>query len=206
MPFQIKAARPLAKVAAVEEYLSKKGQEAPAQEAARWLEVRLGELLGPPENHGPATLTRELRFIPAMDRARFRKLAAHRDLVAELVPTSRNRILKAIKQAEASDKPAAEPPHLRVVPDGAPDVFSAVVIDPRFRALFVVIDVTAVSATPSVVPTVDGWDPVSGGWFNLLTGAAITGTLTRVLRIGRGLTAAANLTVVRLPCRSGCGW
>ena len=61
--------------------------------------------------------------------------------------------------------------------------------------LIVVVDATAITATPSVVPTVDGYDPVSGKWFNLLTGAAITAISTRVLRIAPGLVAAANLTV-----------
>lgn len=64
------------------------------------------------------------------------------------------------------------------------------------KALVLVIDVTAIAATPSVVPTIDGFDSLSNQYFNLLTGAAITGTLTaRALRIGPGLTAAANLTV-----------
>jgi len=63
--------------------------------------------------------------------------------------------------------------------------------------LFIVIDVTAIAATPSVVPTIDGYDPLSGKWFNLLTGAALTAvTAARVLRVGRGLVAAANLTAV----------
>ena len=67
----------------------------------------------------------------------------------------------------------------------------------RYKALYVVIDVTAIAASPSVVPTIDGFDTESNQWFNLLTGAAITGTLTaRCLRIGPGLTAAANLTVL----------
>lgn len=125
----------MAKVSAIEEYLSRKGQEAPAQEAARWLEVRVGELLGPPPGHGPGRgkVAREQSLIPATDRVRFRKLAAHRDLVADLVPTSRNRILKAIKQAEAADKADVEPPHLRVVTDDDPEVFPAIVIDPPWR-------------------------------------------------------------------------
>jgi hypothetical protein len=55
----------LAKVSAIEEYLSRKGQEAPAQSAARWLEVRIGDLLGPPEVGRPKrNVTRELQIIP----------------------------------------------------------------------------------------------------------------------------------------------
>lgn len=61
------------------------------------------------------------------------------------------------------------------------------------QALFVVIDVTAVTATPSVVFTVSGVDRVSGKLFTLLASAAITGTGTTVLRVSPHLTASANL-------------
>ena len=68
----------------------------------------------------------------------------------------------------------------------------------RYKSLHLTIDVTAVTATPSVVCTVDALDPVSGKYYNLLTSAALTDAgapYTRVLKIGRGLTAAANLVV-----------
>ena len=58
----------------------------------------------------------------------------------------------------------------------------------------IIIEVTAIAATPSVVPTIDGFDPLSGVFYNILTGAAITGTGTTVLRIHPELAAAANLT------------
>jgi hypothetical protein len=57
----------------------------------------------------------------------------------------------------------------------------------------VVIDCTAAAATPSVVFTVSGVDRVSGKVYTLLASAAVTATGTTVLRIGPGLTAAANL-------------
>lgn len=66
----------------------------------------------------------------------------------------------------------------------------------RYKSLHLTIDVTAVAATPSVVCTIDALDPVSGKYYNLLTSAALTDAgapYTRVLKIGRGLTAAANL-------------
>jgi hypothetical protein len=67
----------------------------------------------------------------------------------------------------------------------------------RAKALYVVVDATASSDTPSVVPTIDGHDSLSDKWFNLLTGAAITGVVAaRCLRVGPGLTAAANLTAL----------
>jgi hypothetical protein len=62
--------------------------------------------------------------------------------------------------------------------------------------LVIVVDVTAKGTAPSVVLTVDGVDTASGQFWNLLTSAAIvavTGSTPLVLRIGRGLPAAANL-------------
>ena len=61
------------------------------------------------------------------------------------------------------------------------------------NGVHVVIDVTAVTATPSVVPTVQGKDPVSGKYYTLLVGAAITATGTTVLKVFPSATAVANL-------------
>ncbi len=60
-------------------------------------------------------------------------------------------------------------------------------------ALLLLIDVTAVGVTPTVVPTIDGIDTLSGKLFNLLTGAALTAVVTRALRVAPGLVVAANL-------------
>lgn len=60
------------------------------------------------------------------------------------------------------------------------------------RGVHIVIDVTAVTSTPVVTPTIDGFDPLSGKWYNLLTGAAITATGTTVLKVYPGITAVAN--------------
>ena len=62
------------------------------------------------------------------------------------------------------------------------------------RGVHIVIDVTAIAATPSVVFTVQGKDALSGKYYTLLASAAIVGTGTTVLRIFPGATAAANLT------------
>lgn len=56
----------------------------------------------------------------------------------------------------------------------------------------IVIDVTAASATPSVVCTVQGKDAQSSQYYTILASAAITGVSTTVLRVGPALTAAAN--------------
>lgn len=67
-------------------------------------------------------------------------------------------------------------------------------LPPGVRGLVVVIDVTAISLTPSVTVTVSGVDRLSGKVYTILASAAITATGTTVLRIGPGLTAAANAT------------
>ena len=58
----------------------------------------------------------------------------------------------------------------------------------RFR-----ISATASAATPSVVFKVQGKTP-AGAWEDLLTSVAVTGVSETVLTVGRGLTAAANVT------------
>lgn len=55
-----------------------------------------------------------------------------------------------------------------------------------------IIDVTAATATPSVVFTIQGVEPISGNVYTILASAAITGTGTTVLRVHPSLTAAAN--------------
>ena len=60
------------------------------------------------------------------------------------------------------------------------------------RGVKVVIDVTAASATPSVVFTIQGKDTVSAKYYTILASAAITGTGTTVLTVYPGLTASAN--------------
>jgi hypothetical protein len=62
-----------------------------------------------------------------------------------------------------------------------------------FRGLHLTIDATAAAATPSVVVTILGVDRISGKTYTILASAAITGTGTTVLKVGPGLTAAANL-------------
>jgi len=63
----------------------------------------------------------------------------------------------------------------------------------RGTGLILVIDATAASATPSVVFTIEGKDPVSNKYYTILASAAITGTGTTVLRVHPDLTAAPNV-------------
>lgn len=61
------------------------------------------------------------------------------------------------------------------------------------RGVIIVIDVTAASATPSVVFTIKGKSGLGSDYYTILASAAITGTGQTVLRVYPGLTAAANL-------------
>ena len=63
------------------------------------------------------------------------------------------------------------------------------------RGVVVILDVTASAATPSITLKVQGKDPVSEKYYDILESAAVTGTSTNVYRVYPGLTAAANLTV-----------
>jgi hypothetical protein len=64
---------------------------------------------------------------------------------------------------------------------------------PNTKRLIIVIDATAATATPSVVPKIQGYDPFADKYFDLLAGAAITGTGTTVLMIGPGITPSTNV-------------
>lgn len=56
-----------------------------------------------------------------------------------------------------------------------------------------IVNVTAISATPSVVFTIEGIDPATGTKYNILTSAAVTATGQTVLRVFPGATASTNL-------------
>jgi len=68
----------------------------------------------------------------------------------------------------------------------------AVGMEANEKAAHIIIDVTAIAATPSVVPTVEGWDSISESWYSILVGVAITATGTTVLKVGPGVGAVAN--------------
>jgi len=68
------------------------------------------------------------------------------------------------------------------------------------RGVRVYVNVTAVAATPSIVVTVEGKDPVSGVYTEILASAAITGTGMTVLAVYPGCAAVANAVAnVALP-------
>lgn len=63
------------------------------------------------------------------------------------------------------------------------------------EALYVTLDVSAVTLTPSLILTIDRLDVASGNWINVLTGAAVTTVSTNVYKVAPQLTAAANSIV-----------
>lgn len=65
----------------------------------------------------------------------------------------------------------------------------------RAKALYIVIDITAVTATPAVTVTVSGYDPVSGKTWTLLASTALATQGTTVLQIGPGIAADANKAI-----------
>jgi hypothetical protein len=82
----------------------------------------------------------------------------------------------------------------------------------RARALTVVIDVTAVTSTPSTTFTILGVDRISGKTWTILASAAIATVSTTVLRIAPGITATANVSandvvppIVRIVASHGNG-
>lgn len=62
----------------------------------------------------------------------------------------------------------------------------------RFKGCHVILDVTAVTATPSVTVDIEGYDYGSDSWYNLLTGVAVTATGTNIYKVHPDLTAVAN--------------
>lgn len=61
--------------------------------------------------------------------------------------------------------------------------------------LSVYISATAVTATPSIVVTIDGYDAGSATWYNILTSAAIATVSTKRMIVHPTVAAVANLSV-----------
>jgi DNA methylase len=92
---------------ALEKYVYDKGQRNEVRIAARWCEVRIGELLGPPEQTWPgknASLAGEV--LDHNERHKFRLLATNQHVVVESIAqgrTSRTEILRDIRRAHHAD-------------------------------------------------------------------------------------------------------
>lgn len=67
--------------------------------------------------------------------------------------------------------------------------------------LHLVIDVTVVPGVDTVTPKIEGYDAVSGKYYTLLTGAAISSAGTNIMKVGPGLSASAGVAAADfLPC------
>lgn len=108
------------RMAAIAEYLARQEHARSAQAAMRRIEVRLGELSGPAEHGGDRRsdqVSRERldRDLPRNDLYKFRKMAAHPDIVDQIIdesteqaPASRAKVLDAIRNLERAARDAAE--------------------------------------------------------------------------------------------------
>lgn len=63
----------------------------------------------------------------------------------------------------------------------------------NYRGASFIIDVTAITATPSVVFSIEGLDAVSGQFYTLLDSVAIVAVGTTVITVYPGLTPLANI-------------
>lgn len=64
----------------------------------------------------------------------------------------------------------------------------------NFGCLTVILDITAVPGGDTVTLTIDGKDPASLKYYNLLTGSAEAGSATKTYSVCPGITAAANVS------------
>lgn len=65
------------------------------------------------------------------------------------------------------------------------------VYSPRRGGHFIIVT-SAPGAAPAITPTIQGFDPILGVWYNILVGAAINTATTTVLRVFPGATNVAN--------------
>ena len=88
----------------------------------------------------------------------------------------------------------ANPRSYEVLPSAAR---TATVSSPKFPGaqadtLTVAIDVTAIVATPSVVFTIERYNPVADDWTAVLASAAVTAAGNTVMQVGPALTVVPN--------------
>lgn len=61
------------------------------------------------------------------------------------------------------------------------------------RGMHLVIDATAITATPAITFTIQGYSPLGDDAYTILVSTVIATAVTTVLRVYPGLTASANL-------------
>lgn len=62
------------------------------------------------------------------------------------------------------------------------------------KGIIFTVDMTAVTATGSIVFTLQGKDPVSGKWYTILASAAVTAVATTTYTVFPGAPATANVS------------
>ena len=72
-------------------------------------------------------------------------------------------------------------------------IVSSVVSAEEVISSIFAINVSAASATPSVVFSIEGKDPLSGTFYNIIDSAAITATGITTIQVGMNIIAAANV-------------
>lgn len=66
-------------------------------------------------------------------------------------------------------------------------------VNVQWTGATIVINVSA-RTSGTYTPTIQGKDPVSGNYFTLLVGSGISSTGTTALTVGKGVTAATNVS------------
>lgn len=94
-------------VTALEEYLPTKA-DGPARSAARLIEARIGEVLGPAEHH-TGVVGRDLP-LNKWERYEFRLMHERREVWVDKLPLPRRRVLRLIRDDEADLRPIVERP------------------------------------------------------------------------------------------------
>lgn len=60
------------------------------------------------------------------------------------------------------------------------------------RGLHAIINVTSITSTPSIIPFIQGKDPISGTYYDILEGNPITTTGINILKVYPGIAAVVN--------------
>lgn len=60
------------------------------------------------------------------------------------------------------------------------------------KGLHVIVNVSALTATPSITPIIQGKDPISGTYYDILEGLPITTTGINILKVYPGISAFVN--------------
>lgn len=77
----------------------------------------------------------------------------------------------------------------------AATVSSANFVNYGARGIHLVLDFTAVPGGDTVTPKIEGYDPISGKYYDILVGAARVATGTVTMRVYPSQVAAANVSV-----------